>query len=426
MTIAEREQQILRIKKASFQSELDEQLETHMRQQVVLAVQTTLEAALVQEVEADVATLTSPPRRSGYFHRILDTQYGRIESLAVPKLRYGNKERRWGILERYQRSLQGLLDLAGYLYVMGLSLRDLQEALYFLLGSVLSRTAVNQVTLQVQERMEAQQQLPITQTPPIFIVDGVWVTIQYTLDSFKVDKAGHQRQQRQAQERVILVAMVVWPNGVHHILHFAVAEAECEQTWTSFCDQMIVCGLNPQAVNLVVSDGSNGLLAAMSHRLPQAKQQRCITHKVRGLKPYLTYKELPVKDELGQPLTPTTAKEQRWQAIQHDAYDVFDALTRSEAQQRLTDFSAKWKAVEPDVVHAFCWGINRAFTFYDFDKELFVHIRTTNHLERFFREFRGKADEIGAFPNENSCLTLFYFVMLRDHAKHDRLHVAKT
>ncbi|MCA9967582.1 MAG: hypothetical protein KC423_25205, partial [Anaerolineales bacterium] len=71
MTIAEREQQILRIKKASFQSELDEQLETHMRQQVVLAVQTTLEAALVQEVEADVATLTSPPRRSGYFHRIL-------------------------------------------------------------------------------------------------------------------------------------------------------------------------------------------------------------------------------------------------------------------------------------------------------------------------------------------------------------------
>ena len=346
--------------------------------------------------------------------------------MAVPKLRYGNKERRWGILERYQRSLQGLLDLAGYLYVMGLSLRDLQEALYFLLGSVLSRTAVNQVTLQVQERMEAQQQLPITQTPPIFIVDGVWVTIQYTLDSFKVDKAGHQRQQRQAQERVILVAMVVWPNGVHHILHFAVAEAECEQTWTSFCDQMIVCGLNPQAVNLVVSDGSNGLLAAMSHRLPQAKQQRCITHKVRGLKPYLTYKELPVKDELGQPLTPTTAKEQRWQAIQHDAYDVFDALTRSEAQQRLTDFSAKWKAVEPDVVHAFCWGINRAFTFYDFDKELFVHIRTTNHLERFFREFRGKADEIGAFPNENSCLTLFYFVMLRDHAKHDRLHVAKT
>ena len=31
MTIAEREQQILRVKKASFQSELNEQLETHVR-----------------------------------------------------------------------------------------------------------------------------------------------------------------------------------------------------------------------------------------------------------------------------------------------------------------------------------------------------------------------------------------------------------
>ena len=65
-------------------------------------------------------------------------------------------------------------------------------------------------------------------------------------------------------------------------------------------------------------------------------------------------------------------------------------------------------------------------TLYDFDKELVVHIRTTNHLERFFREFRNKADEIGAFPNETSCLTLFFLVMLRDHAKHGRLQVAKT
>ncbi len=426
MTNAEREQQILRIKQTSFQSELDEQLELHVRQQVVLAVQTTIEAALVQEVVADVATLIPQPRRSGYFYRTLDTQYGRIDSLAVPKLRHSNKERQWGILDRYQRSIRGLLDLAGYLYVMGLSLRDLQEALYFLLGSVLSRTAVNQVTLQVQERMKAQRQATITETPPILIVDGVWVNIQYTLDSFKVDKAGHQRQQRQAQERVILAAMAVWPDGSYHIVHFCVAEAECEQAWTSFFDQMIARGLNPQAVTLVVSDGSNGLLTAMAHRLPQAQQQRCITHKVRGLKPYLTYKELPDTDACGQPLTRTAAKEQRWHLLQRDAYDIFDAPTRTEAEQRLAAFAAKWQALEPDVVHTMCWGIKRSFTFYDFDKELFVHIRTTNHLERFFREFRSKADEIGDFPNETSCLTLFFFVMLRDHAKHDRLHVAKT
>ncbi len=426
MTIAEREQQILRIKNASFQSELDEHLESHLRKQVVMTVQTAIEAALVEEVVADAAALQPKPRRSGYFQRTLDAQYGRIDQLAVPKLRYSNKERRWRILERYQRSIGGLLDFAGYLYIMGLSLRDLQEALYFLLGRVLSRTAVNQVTLQVQARMEAQRQAPITNTPPILIVDGVWVKVQYTLDKFKIDRAGHQRQQRQAQDRVILVAMAVWPDGFHHILHYEVAVVEGEQAWTTLFAHLIGRGLNPQAVKLVVSDGSKGLPAAMKQCLPQAQQQRCITHKVWGMKPYLTYAQLADTDESGVTLTKTAAKKQRWQSIKRDAYDVFDAPTIQDAQQRLEAFTAKWNPVEPKAVHAFCWGVKRTFTFYDFDKELFVHIRTTNHLERFFREFRSKADEIGAFPNETSCLTLFFLVMLREHAKHDRLQVAKT
>ncbi|MFN8968587.1 MAG: transposase, partial [Pseudanabaena sp.] len=55
-----------------------------------------------------------------------------------------------------------------------------------------------------------------------------------------------------------------------------------------------------------------------------------------------------------------------------------------------------------------------------FDSDLHHHIRTTNHLDRLFREFRTKSDEIGAFPNETSCLTLFWLVVERDHAKHDR------
>ena len=263
-------------------------------------------------------------------------------------------------------------------------------------------------------------------TPSILIIDGVWVEIQYTLDEFKIDQAGHQRQQRQAQERVILVAMAVWPDGSYHILHYEIAEAESEATWTTFFEHMRHCGLNPQAVNLVVSDGSNGLLAAMGQCLPQAQQQRCVTHKVRGMKPYLTYAQLPAADDCQPPLSNSEAKTQRWQTIKRDAYDIFEASTLQDARQRLKEFMIKWTPLEPKATHAFHWGIERTFTFYSFDKELFVHIRTSNHLERFFREFRNKADEIGAFPNETSCLTLFFLVMLRDHAKHDRLHVAKT
>jgi transposase-like protein len=426
MKIAEREKQIIRIKKASFQSDLNEQLEAHLRRQVVQVVQTTIEAALGEEVQAELETMSAKPRRSGYFKRSLDTQYGQIKQLLVPKLRHSNKERKWAILERYQRGLGRLLDFAGYLYTMGLSIRDLQEALYFLLGTVLSRTAVNRITLRVQEQMNAAQQSFLSDTPPIIIVDGVWVDIQYTLDEFKLDRAGHERRCRQARERVILVAMAVWSDGSYHILHYEIAETEAEETWLDFFDHLLKRGLEPNKVALVVSDGAKGLLAAIKQRLPQARQQRCITHKVRGMKPYLTYQQLPVEDETGQVLTETEAQKRRWREIKHEAYAIYEADSYEQAQRRLQTFVEKWQPLEPKALHAFQWGLNHTFSFYDFGKELHHHIRTTNHLERFFREFRNKADEIGAFPNETSCLTLFFLVMRRDHAKHTRIPVAKN
>jgi hypothetical protein len=125
--------------------------------------------------------------RSGYYLRGVNTQYGQISDLAVPKLREGNKEREWQILERYQRSLGNLLDWMCVLYVIGLSLRDLQEALYLILGKVLSVSAVNQITLNVQKQIESRRQVPLTRIPKMILVDGVWVEIQYTMDGeFKV------------------------------------------------------------------------------------------------------------------------------------------------------------------------------------------------------------------------------------------------
>ena len=116
------------------------ELENTLPTEVVRVIKTTIEAALVEELESFRSSRSGPQaRRSGYFHRLLDTQYGRIPALRVPKLRSDNRAREWQILNRYQRGLQSLLDMTLSLYVLGLSLRDLQEALYHLLGSVLSQ-----------------------------------------------------------------------------------------------------------------------------------------------------------------------------------------------------------------------------------------------------------------------------------------------
>jgi transposase-like protein len=427
MNITEREQQILRVKGSSFQPELDEALEQSLRKAVLDAVKTTLEAALEQEVTAALATMGNDrPRRSGYFQRGLHTQYGHVSDLRVPKLRQRNKEREWQILQRYQRGLGNLVNWLCCLYVMGLSLRDLQEALYFLIGHVLSRTAVNHVTLAVQKQLDTHRLAPVGNTPEILIVDGVWVEIQYTREECKEDRAGHLRQCRQAEERVVLAALAVRADGSYEMLHYEIAAEEGEVEWTQFFEHLIERGLNPNAVRLVVSDGTLGLPKALQTTLPNAQQQRCITHKVRGIERYLSYAQLPQLDANEQPLKPDEAKRQRRFEIESDAYQIYEADTHDQAQQRLQAFIAKWEELEPKAVQVFQRDLHLTFTFYQFDKPLHRHIRTTNRLERLFREFRTKSDEIGAFPHETSCLTVFFLVIHRDHAKHDRKSVAKN
>jgi putative transposase len=66
------------------------------------------------------------------------------------------------------------------------------------------------------------------------------------------------------------------------------------------------------------------------------------------------------------------------------------------------------------------------FSFYDLDQSLYPLVQTTNALKRLFREFRTKSDEIGAFPRRQ-LFNYFFWVIRRDHAKHDRLKtVAKN
>jgi transposase-like protein len=437
MTIAQQQDQVHYIWHQSFQTELDTQLRRTLRQGALLGVQTTLEAALVEELNQQLGFAAyerlpggeKPPQqhRSGYFQRGLDTQYGRIDALRVPKLRRGNKDRPWTLLVRYQRAEQHLLDVALYLYVLGLSVRDLQEGLYLFMDQLLSRQAVNRITESVEAKVEAWRTAPIEETPAVLIVDGVWVQILYGTGQTWLDKSGHRRQQMRGQARVILVALALWDDGRSHVLHYEVAAEESPTTWAAFFGHLLARGLDAETVKLVVSDGSKGLLSALGQQVPKARQQRCTVHKVRGIERYLCYGDLPETDlETGHQLEPAQARQQRRAALLGQAHQIFEAETRAEAEARLAAFNAHWQALEPKAVHNFNWGIKRCLVFYDFAVSLHRLIHSTNLIERFFRAFRTKADEIGSFPNEGSCLTLFYLVMVREHAKHHRLDFAKT
>jgi transposase-like protein len=435
-TIAQMKQQVDRIWSESFHTALAETLAVQLRQHALVGVRAALETALLEEVRAYQQTSrqstadklpTSAFHRAGTYTRRVLTSYGFIPDLPVPKLRSGNRDRAWHILRRYQLAMPELLDQALYLYTIGLSIRDLQEALYVFCGHVLSRDAINRVTLAAQSPMQIWRNRRITDTPPILIVDGVWVQVLAPTGQTFLDQSGHERKEMRGQERVVLTVMGIWEDGRHEILHYEAAAAEDTDAWTNLLAALKRRGLNPDAVRMVVSDGSSGLPAALAQELPKAQQQRCVVHKIRGLERSFCYRDLLTTDPTTQAaLTFEQARRLRRQQLTTEAHAIFEAPTRTEAEQRLSTFQAKWGSVEPEVVRKLTQGIESSFTFYQFDVALHPLVRSTNLLERFFREFRTKSDEIGAFPNEVSCLVVFHVIVTRDHAKHDRGNTAQT
>jgi putative transposase len=431
--IAELKQQVDRIWFASFHTDLADTLTQQLRQHALAGVKAALEAALIEELANyrdqlhTTARTPSTFRCAGSYHRRVLTTYGLIPDLRVPKLRSGAAQRPWHILTRYQLAMQLVLDQALYLYTLGLSIRDLQEALYLLFGHLLSREAVNRVTVAAQSPMQRWILRPITDTPPILIVDGVWVQILAPTGQTWIDRSGHERQEMRGVERVVLAVMGVWEDGRHEILHYQATDAESTESWSAVLAALKRRGLDPHAVRMVVSDGTTGLPAAITEHLPPAQQQRCTVHKIRGLERQFCYRDLLTTDPTTQEaLTFEQARRLRRLQVTTDAHAIFDAPNRAEAVERLATFVSTWGQLESEVVRVLTKDIELSLTFYQFDHTLHALVRSTNLLERFFREFRSKADEIGSFPNELTCLTVFHLIVVRDHAKHDRGKVAQT
>lgn len=431
-TIAQLKQQVDRIWVASFHTDLADTLAAHLRRHALTGVKAALETALVEELEVHrqpyrQQVLPIPLQRSGTYTRGVLTTHGFIPDLQVPKLRAGNRARTWQVLKRYQLAMPLLLDQALYLYTLGLSIRDLQEALYVLFGHVLSRQAINRVTIAAQSPLDTWRTQPITDTPPILIVDGVWGQVLQPTGATWTDQSGHQRREMRGQDQVILTVMGVWEDGRHQIIHYQLAAAEDTSAWSELLAALIGRNLDAAAVQMVVSDGSTGLPAALAKYLPTARQQRCVVHKIRGLERAFCYRDLTTTDRVtGEPLTHEAARRLRRQQLSTDAHAIFEAPTRAEAVERLAQFRTTWGKLEPEVVRLLSKDVDACLTFYQFDHALHALIRSTNVLERFFREFRTKADEIGAFPNDLSCLVVFHLIVIRDDAKHDRGQTAKT
>jgi len=88
-----------------------------------------------------------------------------------------------------------------------------------------------------------------------------------------------------------------------------------------------------------------------------------------------------------------------WAILREAAY-IYSGGDTETIRQRVIDFRRKWTPVEPKAVRCFLKNFNLTLNYLRVPFPRKYMICTTNLLERFFREFRNRTDEIGSVDTD--------------------------
>ena len=144
-------------------------------------------------------------------------------------------------------------------------------------------------------------------------------------------------------------------------------------------------------LDLIVTDGHDGLLAAVSELFATTPRQRCLVHKQRNV-----LNAIPRRER---------------SEVQAELVGIWDQPTKQEALTQLAAFKAKYGKRYPEAVRSLTEEEKKTFTFYDFPKSMHRYIQTTNAIESLFSNVRQRTDQIDVFTTETSCLTIVWATM---------------
>jgi transposase-like protein len=284
---------------------------------------------------------------------------------------------------------------------------------------VLSVRAIEHLTDVACEEMQVFRQARLEDTPPALLADGVNLKVMIPTGIYRINQRGQRREVKRKEEKVLLAGLGVWPDGRYQIIYFDIVDKETKANWRKFFDQLVAKGLDVSKLQLVATDGRPGFHKAIYAVFPKTvKHQRCIFHKLKNIGDNLAYQHLVLNPDLPHKEALKQAKETRASAILQDAADIYTSLDIAVIKQRLTEFQQKWALLEPTAVRCFTKDFDLTLNYLRVPFPNKKLIRTTNLLERFFREFRSRTDEIGCFGSQSLAETWFYMILKREKAKH--------
>ena len=256
--------------------------------------------------------------------------------------------------------------LAGF--VLGLSTRKVGETLLALLGRTVSASTVSQVTRTLDATVAAFHRRPLQNRYKALMLDGVVLA--------RKTGAG-------ALRRPVLVTLGLRPDGKKEIIDFRLAGSESATEWEQFLADLYRRGLTGEVLHMICVDGGSGLLAALPAVFYGIPVQRCWAHKIRNILDKVRKADQPkVKRALHKIMNAANATAARSAARRfaerfQEQYSAAVACLRNDLDELLTCFRYKFEAER------------RA-------------VRTTNAVERRFREVRRRTRPMGTFQDKTS------------------------
>ncbi len=344
------------------------------------AVAKVLQEKMAMSVDRRLAELErkgQADRRNGYYRRHLLTGIGDVEVL-VPRTRtYSPKE----ILRAYARRTREVDQaiLAGF--VLGLSTRKIAKALLPMLGESVSASTVSRIAKTLDQAVAAFHQRPLFNRYRALVFDGVVLSRKTGAGAIK---------------RPVLVVLGLLPDGRKEIIDYRLARAESQAEWERFCTSLYERGLTSKGLEVIVVDGGAGLLAALPTVYHDVPVQRCWAHKVRNV-------------------TDKVRKADR-DAVKAALRRIYDAKNITLARKAARRFADRWEATYPKAVKCLRGDLEDLLTCFRFkDPEWRKQIRTTNAIERRFREVKRRTRPMGVFSDRTSMDRILFAVFTHEN-----------
>jgi putative transposase len=318
-------------------------------------------------------------RRNGYFSRHLLTELGDV-SVSVPRTRTMSGV---GVIRAYSRRAAQIDRMILSCFVLGLSTRKVSHALLPVLGETVSATTVSRVSRILDASVAAFHRRRIRRTYRFLFLDGVVLKRRTGIGSVK---------------RVVLVALGMTKDGKKEVIDFTIAHGESGNAWDAFLSDLYRRGLRAEGLELIITDGGTGLLGALPLVYPGIPTQRCWAHKTRNILDHIRKAD---RDDVKKDLA----------AISH-------ATGLRKAQAALKHFAHTWGILYPKAVASLKDSEEELLAFFTIKTpELWSKIRTTNLIERRFRELRRRTRPMGVFSDRTSMDRILYAIFAHENFK---------